>query len=89
MEVSRGLAEAQVLSPEQAARYLRYVWAAGRVQPLALAGSGCGGPRTLAVAQNAETEPCETRARVLRVGPGNPLRFLESGDPPMPPFTAT
>lgn len=44
MEMSQGLAEAQVLSPEQAARYLRYVWAAGRAQPLALAGSGCGGP---------------------------------------------
>lgn len=50
MEVSRGLAEAQVLSPEQAARYLRYVWAAGRVHPLALARLRGGDPQTLAVA---------------------------------------
>lgn len=84
MEVSRGLAEAQVLSPEQAARYLRYVWAAGRGRPLALAGSGCEGPRSPAVAQNAEAEPCETRARVLRSGPGNPLISRVGGAPDAP-----
>lgn len=31
MEASRGFAEAGALSPEQAARYLRYIWVAGRV----------------------------------------------------------
>lgn len=44
MEASRGSAEAAALSPEQAARYLRYVWAAGGSSSQALAGSGGGKP---------------------------------------------
>lgn len=67
MEPSRGFAEAEALSPEQTARYLRYIWDARRAW---LAGPGPGpgwgewwsGPRTLHRARTAEAELCETRA---------------------------
>lgn len=53
----------------------------------ALAGRGVGSPRTLPAAQSAEVEPGETRPRVLRVGRGNLLRFLNrKSEPPDAPL---
>lgn len=67
MEAFRGFAEAGVLSPEQAARYLRYVWAGLIHRPWQ--GMGVGGTsRTVPGAQTAEAEPCERPAREEGVG---------------------
>lgn len=73
MEASRPFAGAEDLSPEQAAYYLRYVWALGPFWLADLSGDG-GGTLGLFEASQTIRGGCETHASVSRAGRGDHLK---------------